>query len=276
MNDFFNMLIIGIVQGLTEFLPVSSSGHLVIFGDLLGLKQNGIALEVFVHFGTLLAVCTCFYKDIIRLIKELPRLHTHIANKMPNDSEDEQYRSMNIYILISMIPAGIIGVFFKDYLEKFYHNLYLVFSCLMVTGFILLSLKWSKKRKKKPFMNAKDSLLIGIGQAIAILPGISRSGTTISIAEALGIKSALAAKFSFLMSIPVIAGITILELKDLVQQQVTQAELINYAIAMTSAAISGFFAIKFLMIIIRKQRMEYFAYYCFLAAIVGLVLNLQK
>jgi undecaprenyl-diphosphatase len=274
MSDYINMLIIGLVQGLTEFLPVSSSGHLVIFGDILGLKHDGIALEVFVHFGTLLAVCTCFYKDIFYLLKELPNLPKHIMQKFPNKTESEQYRSLNIFILISMIPALIIGLTLKDYLEKYYHNLYLVFTCLIITGFILLSIKWSKKRKKKEFLSAKDSFLIGLAQAFAILPGISRSGSTISLAEALGIKSELAAKFSFLMSIPVIAGITILELKDLFNESITQAEVINYLIAMSSAAISGFFAIKFLMVIIRKQRMEYFAYYCFAVAVIGLLLNL--
>lgn len=276
MNDIINMLIIGLVQGLTEFLPVSSSGHLVIFGDILGLKHEGIALEVFVHFGTLLAVCSCFYKDIICLIKELPNLPKHCSAKMPNNTDKEQYRSLNIYILISMIPALIIGLFFKDYLEKYYHNLYLVFTCLIITGFILLSLKWSKKRPKKDFMSSKDGFLIGIGQAFAILPGISRSGTTISLAEALGIKSELAAKFSFLMSIPVIAGITILEIKDLLNESISQREIINYFIAMMSAAISGYFAIKFLMALIRKQKMELFAYYCFFVAILGLVLHSQK
>jgi undecaprenyl-diphosphatase len=271
MNDYLQMIIIGVVQGLTEFLPVSSSGHLVIFGDILGLNHEGIALEVFVHFGTLIAVFACFYKDILKLIKELPKLISHTLNKLPNETEAEQYRSMSVYIVISAIPAGIIGVFFKDYLEVFYHNLYVVFTCLIITGFILLSLRWSKKRPKKNFMNAKDSILIGLGQAMAILPGISRSGTTISIGEALGLKSELAAKFSFLMSIPVIAGATILEVKDLIKEQISISEIMLYGLAMFSAAISGFFAIKFLMELIRKQRMEYFAYYCFAVAIFGLL-----
>ncbi|MDD7986277.1 undecaprenyl-diphosphate phosphatase [Lentisphaera marina] len=274
MNDIISMIIIGVVQGLTEFLPVSSSGHLVIFGDILNVGNDGIALEVFVHFGTLVAVCTCFYKDILKLIKQLPNIPRHIANKLPKNTDEEQYCSLNIFILISMLPAMIIGLFFKDYLEQYYHNLYLVFTCLILTGFILLSLKWSKKRQKKEFMSTKDSFIIGLAQAFAILPGISRSGSTIALAEALGIKSELAAKFSFLMSIPVIAGITILEVKDLLNEAISRTEIVHYLIAMSSAAISGFFAIKFLMALIRKQRLEYFAYYCFAVAIIGLLLNL--
>ena len=170
-----------------------------------------------------------------------------------------------------MIPAGIVGVFFKNHLEKYYHNLYVVFTCLFITGFVLLSLHWTKKKQKKDFMSAKDSLLIGIGQAFAILPGISRSGTTISIGEALGLKSELAAKFSFLMSIPVIAGATLLQVKDLLSTQSQSANVPLYLTAMISAAVSGFFAIKFLMNLIKKQRMEYFAYYCFAVAIFGLI-----
>ena len=271
MNDFLQMIIIGVVQGLTEFLPVSSSGHLVIFGDILGLNQKGIALEVFVHFGTLIAVFACFFKDIIQLFKQLPHAIPHVLKKLPNTNDEEQYRSMIIYIIISAFPAGIIGIFFKKHLEHVYHNLYVVFTCLIITGLILLSLRWSKKRPKKDFMNAKDSILIGFGQAFAILPGISRSGTTISIAEALGLKSELAAKFSFLMSIPVIAGATLLEVKDLLSEQIPSNEIVLYAVAMVSAAVSGFFAIKFLMELIRKQRMEYFAYYCFAVALFGLI-----
>ena len=162
-------------------------------------------------------------------------------------------------------------VFLKKHLEVFYHNLYVVFTCLIITGFILLSLRWSKKRKKKDFMTAKDSILIGLGQAFAILPGISRSGTTISIGEALGLKSEFAAKFSFLMSTPVIAGATLLEVKYLLNEKISATEISLYAVAMISAAVSGFFAIKFLMELIRKQRMEYFAYYCFAVAIFGLI-----
>ena len=273
MPTHLDMLIIGLVQGLTEFLPVSSSGHLVIFGQLLDLKSDGVALEVFVHFGTLVAICCTFHKDILGMLKNLTKVPAHLKAGLPNDSDEEQSRSMAFYILISMVPAGLVGVFLKKYIESIYDNLYVVFGCLIFTGTVLLSLKWAKNCQKKDFMNGKNAIIIGLAQALAILPGISRSGTTITCAEWLGIKSELAAKFSFLMSIPVIAGATILEMRHLSEEGVSSEQALLYTTAMLSAAISGYFAIRFLMALIRKQKMEYFAYYCYAVAIIGLILH---
>ena len=273
MPTHIDMIIIGLVQGLTEFLPVSSSGHLVIFGQLLDLKSDGVALEVFVHFGTLLAVCCTFHKDIWAMFKNLTKVPKHLKAGLPNTTDDQQSCSMTVYILISMVPAGLVGVFLKKYIEGIYDNLYVVFGGLIFTGTVLLSLKWAKKVNKKEFMNGKNAILIGLAQALAILPGISRSGSTITCAEWLGIKSELAAKFSFLMSIPVIAGATLLEMRHLGAEGVSTQQILLYTTAMLSAAISGYFAIRFLMAIIRKQKMEYFAYYCYAVAIAGLILH---
>lgn len=268
MSEILKAIILGIVQGLSEFLPISSSGHLVLFEQILNFHAEGIALEVFVHFGTLVSVLIVFRKDILQMIRWLPGLPAFVLGGMKVRSEEDQYRALSFYIVIGSVPAAIIGLLFEKQIEKLFASPVLVVIALMVTGLIILSSRFA--RESRPNMTTFHAVLIGIAQAFAIVPGISRSGSTIVTALWLGINRDLAARFSFLLSVPVILGASILKFKDLLETPPPSGELAYLACATVAAAISGYFAIIWLLDVIRKQKLEWFGVYCLLVGAVGL------
>ena len=263
-------IVLGIVQGLSEFLPISSSGHLVIVEHILHFTEGGLAFEVFVHFGTLLAVVWVFRKDLINMILAVPDMF-----RLKQSSLGEKRRSyalMDIYIIIGSIPAAVIGLLFEDYIEKIFESHVLALSMLFVTGLIVWSSRFTKE--KRDSMNGLQALLIGFAQAFAIIPGISRSGSTIVTGLWIGIKRDFAARFSFILSIPVILGATMIKLKDLLANPPAQSEIDHLIVASLAALISGYFAIIWLLNVIRKQKLEWFGIYCIIVSIVGLVLTI--
>lgn len=253
-------ILLGILQGLTEFLPVSSSGHLVIFQDLLGVRQPGVTFEILVHFGTVLSVIWVFGNDILRLLT--------------NFYKERQERHFALMLLLGIVPTGLIGYFFRGLFERFYESTISVGFMLLVTGAIIYTLCCIQAgRKNEKTMTAADALIVSVAQGLAIIPGISRSGSTITTAMWRGLDRETAVRFSFLVSVPVILGATIFELKDLGTEGLTQ--LSGGMIFGTIAAfLAGVLAIKIFIRLLQRGRFHYFAYYCWFAGILTIALKL--
>ena len=263
--DIVNAILLGLVQGLSEFLPISSSGHLVLAAHILNFQEEGIAFEVFVHFGTLLSVFVAFRKEIAKMIIA----PYAIWIKKENNPELKEYLNWDLYVIIGTIPAVIVGLFFKEQIESLFSSVLLVLVMLSVTGSIMIISKFLPVADKP--IKKSNSLIIGIAQAFAILPGISRSGSTIVTALAFGINREKAARFSFILSIPAVLGATILKTKDLLSTPPAQTEILQIAIGALAAFISGYFAILWLLDIVKKGKLQWFGYYCFFISIIGFV-----
>jgi len=260
--EIINAIILGIIQGLTEFLPVSSSGHLEIAKAILGENKVGeesLLMTVVLHFATALSTIIIFRKDILEILNGL----IHFKN---NDSF-----WFSLKIVLSMIPAAFVGVFFNDEIETLFGgSLKLVGSMLLVTGLLLFLADKAKASTKK--VGIKHAILIGISQAIAILPGISRSGATISTAALLGIDKEKAARFSFLMVVPLIFGKMAKDiLSGNIQYETTT--FIPLLVGFIFAFLTGMFACKWMIKLVKSSKLKYFAYYCF--AIGGIVIALS-
>lgn len=259
--------LLGLIQGLTEFLPVSSSGHLVLGQHLLGLASDDISFEVFVHFGTVLSIVTVYWERILSILK-----NTFLALKEPlrlalhyRGNADFRFA---VFILITMIPTGLIYVAFKEPLEASFGNPRLAAAMLLVTGTLLLLTKL-RKAPDGPLSPLK-SVLIGTAQAGAMIPGISRSGSTICTALYLNVTPEKAANFSFLMSLPVIVGATGIEALNLFETGV-MTTILPTLIGTAVAYASGIVAIKIVLDFVRRGNLAYFAYYCFAIGILGLI-----
>ena len=251
-------IILGIVQGLTEFLPVSSSGHLVIASKLLCLPVN-VPFDIAVHFATLLAVCVFFARDILEMIKAF----------LFNRRLDDPYFKLGLLVIVASIPTAIIGFSLKDIFETMFSSLLAVGLFLMLTGLLILTAdRYGKARKDVKKVTFLDSLIIGLAQGCAIAPGLSRSGTTISASLLMGFERKLALRFSFLLSIPAILGASIFKSKAILHN--VSLPMIAGFIA---AAISGYLAIWLFMKMIEKKDIRIFAYYCFIVGILTIIFS---
>ncbi len=268
MEAFIKAIILGLIQGLTEFLPVSSSGHLVLFSNFMQFEQSGIAFDVFVHIGTLFSVLIAFRKELTQMI--IAPFVIWLQKK--EDKELKEFLSWDLYVVVATIPAVIIGLFFKDAIEHAFTSILLVYSMLMVTGLLMFLTRFLKERNTP--LGYTNSFIIGIAQAFAILPGISRSGSTIFTGLAFGIDRVKAAKFSFIMSIPAILGAAVLQLKDLAAAPPTFHESMIYLVGGIMSALTGYLAIVWLIKIVRRGKLEWFGYYCFTVGLIGLLWSL--
>ena len=247
-----DIVILGVLQGFTEFLPVSSSGHLVIAQHMLGIKSPGNTLEILFHVGTLFSVIFVFYKDIKLIVMSL--------NKKPT-------QVLVMHIITATIPAVIIGLIFKDHINSLFGSIVPVGYALLFTGTILIiSINFKNQNKSLSYLY---SILIGLSQAMAIIPGISRSGTTISISMLLGIPPKEAARFSFLLSIPAILGAGLLGFLELQSNDSFTLEVIIIAI-LTSFAV-GTLSLKILLKILEIGRFHFFGVYCLGAGIIAVI-----
>lgn len=241
--NWFEGIFLGLVQGLTEFLPVSSSGHLTIISYFLNAKEAGMTFDILLHFATLLSVIICYRKDIWELIRH-------------------PFQKYVLLIIIASIPAGIAGVVFGDFFEALFQNIWVPSIALLFTATLLFIADHFRGDLQGKDMTWWMALLIGVMQMIAICPGISRSGATIFIALLIGISRTEAAKFSFIMSIPVILGSFLLETVSVVKDTGTFAIEPVFLVAAAVAAASGVLAIKLVVNLLNKGRLRYFAYYC--------------
>ncbi len=245
MSDWINVLILAVVQGLTEFLPVSSSGHLAIGQRLLDFEQPGLHLEIFLHGGTLLAVLAYYRKRVFEVCKSL----------------DWNYA---VAIVLSMIPAAILGIAFKHQLAEVSKNIHAVGCCLIFTGVVLCAVHYLSPRPHIERVSKINAFLVGMAQGIAVLPGVSRSGMTISTARLLGIKPAQAAEFSFLMSVPVIGGALLLDIKDFLKEapSADSVSVFQLIIGAAVAGVVGYFAILLINRLLNAGRFWWFGIYC--------------
>ncbi|MFW6275981.1 MAG: undecaprenyl-diphosphatase UppP [bacterium] len=256
--NLIESLVLGIVQGLTEFLPVSSSGHLVIVQRFFNIVSENLAFEVVVHLGTLLSVLVVFYDDIIKMIRSF--FGGIIGKKVKICYQEDYHFKLAILVIVGTVPAVIAGLFFNDFFKSIFHNVKLVGVTLLITAVILFLTRFVTNRGKK--LTFWKSVLIGIGQAMAIFPGISRSGTTISTSLYLGLNREEAARFSFLLSIPAIAGAAVLELSDLFKTGLVINQVWVLIIGFIASFIVGYIAIRFLLRLIKTGKFSWFAPYC--------------
>ncbi len=252
MVSIIQALVLSIVQGITEWLPISSSGHLAIFQNIFGFQN--LPFDVFLHFASILAVIIIFRKDIKKLF---------------NFKDKQNLRYWGILIL-ALIPAGIVGILFKDQIASFFSSMTYLGIFFMLSGGIVYSTKFYKVKKDKK-MNWFDSLFIGFAQALAILPGVSRSGSTISGGLFRGLKKEEAVKFSFFLAVPVILGASLLEAKDLVVQNLSYSIL---ALSFVVTLIVSIFAIKLLLKIVRGNKFHLFGIYNFFVGLIVLCWSL--
>jgi undecaprenyl-diphosphatase len=263
--DIIKAVILGIVQGLTEFLPVSSSGHLVLAAEFLNFQEEGVAFEVFVHLGTLFSVFVVFRNKILQMIVSPYKVWI----KKSREKDEVDSVKWAIFIIIGTFPAALIGLVFKDQIEIIFSNFVLVLAMLVVTGTMMIGSRYVTNRNQD--VTIAKSILIGFAQAFAILPGISRSGSTILTGMILGVDRSKAAEFSFLLSIPVIVGATVLKTRDLLTSHISSSEIILLAAGTISAFISGYYAIVWLLDLVRKGRLEWFGIYCYIIVIISCI-----
>lgn len=258
-------LILGLVQGLTEFLPVSSSGHLVIVEKLFNVRADDLVFEVLVHFGTLVAVIIYFREKLYAvLVSFFAQFSGH------DKSPDDRARSrLGWYLILGTVPAAIVGLSLESYVEIAFGSPRWTSAMLLVTAMILILTRWVGHGNSSA--NVPRTILIGCAQALAIMPGISRSGTTISAGIFSGMNKSEAAEFSFLLSIPAVAGATLKE-TPLLFSQIGNIELIvTYLAGALVAGVVGYLSIAFLMNLIRKGRFFYFGVYCAVVGILGII-----
>lgn len=269
--DELTALLMGIFQGLTEYLPVSSSGHLAIAGELLGVEDPDkiMTFTIAVHVATVLSTIVILWKEIVWVLRGM------FCNNPLNGMNDEQRYALNI--IVSMIPIGIVGVLFKDWIEEAFSGLVVVGCCLLVTS-LLLGFSYFAKPRTKENISLLDALIIGVAQAIAALPGLSRSGSTIGMGLILGNKKESLAQFSFLMAIPPILGMALLDVKDMLEIGVVEAMAgispMALSIGFVSAFVTGCLACKLMISLVKRGKMIWFAAYCALAGIAVLIWQL--
>jgi undecaprenyl-diphosphatase len=271
----FQAVILGAIQGLTEFLPVSSSGHLVIFQHIFGFKEPKLIFDISVHLGTLIAVIFFFWKEIHAIIISISRFTIlYLKKEVPFG---HVYKDVDIklavLIVIGTLPTAILGLLFHRIADQLFSSVILVGLMLILTGLLLiLTVRINNYSKSIERFSIKDALIIGLMQGIAIIPGISRSGSTIAVGLFLGLERETAARYSFLLSIPAIIGASILELKDISANPPSQ--LIPTLIGTFTACLVGYGALRLLVYIVKKGRLHIFAPYCFIAGIIALIMGL--
>lgn len=272
---FFEAILLGILQGLTEFLPVSSSGHLVLAQQFLGLKEPLVFFDVMLHVGTLAAVLVAYRDAIKRLvIGGLSTLGDKELWRQPRETLNSSAELKFIgLILLGSIPTGIIAVLFKTELESFFDEVRLVSMMLILTGVILQLPRLRREKADNSVGQLKTwhAPLIGIAQGCAITPGISRSGTTISLALFLGIPAKTAAEYSFLLSIPAILGAVALKIRDVGD---TTVPLHIVGTGMIASFIVGYIALRFLLVILNRGKFSVFSYYCIALGLTSLLIAL--
>ena len=275
---YFSAIFLGLIQGIAEFLPISSSGHLAFFQEVVAIFDTGdesIFFDVLLHLGTLAAVFVAYWAEIKALVLEF---FTMIGvRKLPKGQKpDRLSRRMILFIILGTLPLFLI-LPVKDYVEGLYQNPIFIGCAFLGTGLILfLSDRMSRGSKTIKNASLVDVLLVGCGQALATVPGISRSGTTISVGLARGFSREFAVKLSFLLSIPAVLGANILSLLDAVKEGIDWTLMPVYLVGVAVAAVSGYLAIRLLKYISQKGSFGGFAYYCWGIGLVTLILSLVK
>ena len=286
--ELWQAVVLGIVQGLTEFLPISSSGHLIIFPWLFGWETGGLAFDASLHLGTLLAVLVYFRNELLQLIRVIPYALSKplpiLKGESGNDDRD-MWAKLGLLIVIMSIPGGIVGLLFSSQIDDFFHTdensnraIAVIATMLIVVGlFMLLAERVGKREKELKDVGVVDAIAVGIGQALAaLLPGTSRSGATITAGLFRGLTRAEAARLSFLGGVPLIAAAGLLSFFDAMQEGMSSSELTNILAGGVAAAIVGFFAVSGLIKFLQKQSTFVFVVYRILFGIMLFVILIVR
>lgn len=257
--------ILGLIQGFTEPIPVSSSGHLIIGQRLLGIEQQGLTFEILTNTASLTAISFIYRQDLKRLmVNTIQFIRT----------KEKEYKSdfmFAVYIVIGTIPAAVLGLLFSDIIAEYFTSLYTIAITLLITGVALWLIRNFQGVKRDGDLSIKDALIVGLAQAIALVPGISRSGSTVIASIAVGMKQDTALRFSFMLYIPVSVGGMVLGVSDMINRPDIGSLAVPYLVAFIGTLLMTYFAMKWFMGIMAKGNLKYFAYYCF---IVGTLLLL--
>lgn len=263
--DWLQALVLGIIQGLTEYLPVSSSGHLAIGSALFGVNgEDNLAFTVLVHVATVMSTFVVLWKEIDWILKGL--------FKFEMNNETKYF----LNIVVSMIPIGIVGVFFKDKVEEIFGSGLLIVGCCLLLTALLLTFSYYAKPRQRENISMKDAFIIGLAQACAVLPGLSRSGSTIATGLLLGNKKENLAQFSFLMVIPPILGEALLDVLKAAKGEEAFGDIsvLPLVVGFVAAFVSGCLACKWMINIVKKGKLIYFGVYCALAGAATIICSL--
>ncbi|MDE7314014.1 MAG: undecaprenyl-diphosphate phosphatase [Eubacterium sp.] len=280
-------IIMGLIQGITEFLPVSSSGHLALFQIAFDLEETGLLFDCLLHFGTLIAVFIVYFRDIWKMICEgfgiigdfFFNAKTAVARLAGNHDKKYRriicngYRKFVMLVIVSTIPTGLIGVTASDLIEQASKILIVPGICLIITSILLFIADRCKEGSKTPrHVSYTNAFIIGICQGFATLPGISRSGTTITACLLSGFDRKFAVKYSFIMSIPAILGSVVLQLFDLENvAEISPAEWTNYLVGTLVSAIVGYICIKIMLYVVRQKKYTIFSVYCLIVGVISII-----
>ena len=276
---YFMSILMGIIQGVAEFLPISSSGHLALFQTFFGMEtmeEKYMFFTVLLHFGTLISVCMVYWRDIVDMIREFFLGIAALAGRKDTGVAPPPARRMVMLIIIATVPLFVM-VFLRDAVNQLFSNSIMVSCALLATGFILFfSDRMARGHKTAKNATVADALIVGCGQALAVIPGLSRSGTTISVGMMRGFDRAFAVRFSFLMSLPAVLGANVLEIKDALASNFPIEELPMYLVGVAVSAVVGYFAIRLVKSLSDKGKFGKFAYYCWAVGLGSLVAGIVK
>jgi undecaprenyl-diphosphatase len=276
---YFMSILMGIIQGVAEFLPISSSGHLALFQTFFGMEnmeEKYMFFTVLLHFGTLISVCMVYWRDIVDMIREFFLGIAALAGRKDTGVAPPPARRMVMLIIIATVPLFVM-VFLRDAVNQLFSNSIMVSCALLATGFILFfSDRIARGHKTARNATVADALIVGCGQALAVIPGLSRSGTTISVGMMRGFDRAFAVRFSFLMSLPAVLGANVLEIKDALASNFPIEELPMYLVGVAVSAVVGYFAIRLVKSLSDKGKFGKFAYYCWAVGLGSLVAGIVK
>jgi len=275
---YLQAVILGLVQGLAEFLPISSSGHLALLENFFGIKEdNMLFFTVLLHFGTLIAVFVVFWKDIWELLQELVLTIKDLVGRKGLRLNERPVRKLGVMIIVSCIPTAIIGFIFGDLFESFYSKPIVIAIMLIITALLLIAAEtWGGGNRNIENLNYRNSIFIGIVQGLAIIPGISRSGSTLFASLLCKLDRDFAVKFVFLISIPTILGSLILELPDGIREGLHGEPVGPVIVGVLVAFLSGLFAVKVMLKVVSNKKLKYFSYYLFAVAAAVIIYTIVK
>ncbi len=266
-------IVLGLVQGVAEFLPISSSGHLSLFQTWFGLEEPDNLFNVLLHFATLIAVCVVYWRDIVEMVREFFLGVAALTDRRRDNGPVPPARRLVLMVILGTLPLLLV-LPIEDKVEALGGNDLFVGIALLLTGVILfVSDRMARGKKTARTATVRDALLVGCAQAVATVPGLSRSGTTIAAGMALGFERTFAVRFSFLLSLPAVLGATLLKVIDVAKDGVDTALLPVYLVGMVVAGVVGYFSIRLVNLLAQKNKFGRFAWYCWAMGVVAIVLS---